>query len=230
MTIRTAIVTGSESSPARSRSLPTDSPISFSDVASPKEPMKRPRWSAFASRTAASTGSILSTACSGSPRMSKWTSAACPSAAIWSAFAGSSGLRTLVTAGTDETRSTTSSTAALKAGLLASSVRLWISTNSSAGRSKFSARIFSIRPDSPGIPSLGPSCFVPTTPPTTSAAMTNASQPKVAVFQCEALQRPVRAARLRLMGASFRVVCTMSRGSLPRARWTMAAPGVWFWG
>src|SRR5579884_331341 len=40
------------------------------------------------------------------------------------------------------------------------------------------------------------SCLVPTICPTTRAAATNASQPKTAVFQWLALQRPIRAARL----------------------------------
>src|SRR6476659_6104197 len=38
--------------------------------------------------------------------------------------------------------------------------------------------------------------FVPTTPPMASEATTNASQPKTAVFQWLALQRPMRAAML----------------------------------
>src|SRR2546423_7525530 len=38
--------------------------------------------------------------------------------------------------------------------------------------------------------------FVPTKLPTMTAAMTNASQPKTAVFQWLALQRPMRAAML----------------------------------
>jgi hypothetical protein len=55
-----------------------------------------------------------------------------------------------------------------------------------------------MRPDSPG-ESSSPICFVPTAPPSTTATITNASQPKVAVFQCAALQRAALAARLRLM-------------------------------
>ncbi len=39
-------------------------------------------------------------------------------------------------------------------------------------------------------------CFVFTTLPIAIAAMTNASQPKTAVFQWLALQRPIRAAML----------------------------------
>src|SRR5947208_15728159 len=56
--------------------------------------------------------------------------------------------------------------------------------------------------------------FVPTKLPTMTAAMTNASQPKTAVFQWLALQRPMRAAMLfeRFRGdmvlSSFAVVDT----------------------
>src|SRR5438552_14922650 len=39
-------------------------------------------------------------------------------------------------------------------------------------------------------------CFVPTCMPIARATITNASQPKTAVFQWPALQRPMRAARL----------------------------------
>ena len=43
----------------------------------------------------------------------------------------------------------------------------------------------------------GRSIFVPASPPSAKATRTNASQPNVAVFQWSALQRPIRAARLR---------------------------------
>src|SRR6185312_11285002 len=39
---------------------------------------------------------------------------------------------------------------------------------------------------------------MPTAPPIAKAATTNASQPKIAVFRCFALQRPIRAAMLVL--------------------------------
>ena len=42
------------------------------------------------------------------------------------------------------------------------------------------SRILVARPDSPGRVSLLPSCFVPSAPPITTAATTNASQPKIA--------------------------------------------------
>src|SRR5438067_12587347 len=50
-------------------------------------------------------------------------------------------------------------------------------------------------PDSPGPVLVGSIFFVPRALPIANAATTNASQPNVAVFQCEALQRPMRAAR-----------------------------------
>ena len=55
-----------------------------------------------------------------------------------------------------------------------------------------------MRPDSPGPGSFGSTLFVPTMPPSAKATTTKASQPNVAVFQWAALQRPMRAARLRL--------------------------------
>jgi hypothetical protein len=115
----------------------------------------------------------------------------------------SRGLRTSLTSGSADTRLTTSPSAFWNAGLLVVSVRLWTSTVSSAGVSKLASRIRSIRPDSPDPSVSWSSCFVPTVPPMTTAAVTNASHPKVAVFQCEALQRPAPAARLSFMGASL---------------------------
>jgi hypothetical protein len=145
-------------------------------------------------------GSILLPASSGSPRMSKVTSAECRSAE-------SCGSPTFVTAGSADTRRATSSTAASKTGLPALSVELCTSTLSLSALSKFSSRISAMRPDSPGA-SPSPSCFVPTAPPSTTAITTNAIQPKVAVFQCAALHRPARAARLSLMACPFSLVCT----------------------
>jgi hypothetical protein len=55
--------------------------------------------------------------------------------------------------------------------------------------------ICSARPDSPGAVSSSSSCFVPMALPSMTATTTNASHPKIAVFRCAALQRPMRAAR-----------------------------------
>ena len=198
---RTTSVTGSESMPARSRSLPTAFVISSSAVVSPKPPTKRSGLAALAFSTARTIGAILSSAASGSPRMSNRTTAERPSAEICSALPGSSGLRILVATFVVETRATTSSTAAAKVGLFTVSVSLWTRTLSSAGETKPSSRIVAIRPDSPGAPSSS-MCFVPIAPPIATAATTNAIHPAVAVFQCAALQRPVRAARFSLMTRS----------------------------
>ncbi len=56
-----------------------------------------------------------------------------------------------------------------------------------------------MRPDSPGPAAFGSIVFVPAMPPSAKATRTNASQPKVAVFQWSALQRPIRAARFRVL-------------------------------
>ena len=53
-----------------------------------------------------------------------------------------------------------------------------------------------MRPDSPGPGALGSTLLTPIAVPRPKATITNASQPKVAVFQCAALQRPMRAAGL----------------------------------
>ena len=107
------------------------------------------------------------------------------------------GACTFRTTATFDRRATTSLTAAANAGVPACSERFWIRTLSPAGCLKPASRILSIRPDSPGPLAFGSICFVPTWPPMPKATTTSASQPKVAVFQWEALQRPMRAARLR---------------------------------
>src|SRR5204863_8708495 len=111
-------------------------------------------------------------------------------------FAGSSGELMCCTAATFASRATTSLTAESKAGAPARAERLWISTLSLAGNLNPASRILPIRPDSPGPALVGSACFVPTWLPTANASTTSASQPKVAVFQCAALQRPTRAATL----------------------------------
>jgi hypothetical protein len=55
--------------------------------------------------------------------------------------------------------------------------------------------ICSARPESPASASAGSRDFVPITLPSATATNTNASHPKIAVFRCAALQRPMRAAR-----------------------------------
>ena len=109
---------------------------------------------------------------------------------------GSSGDRMFVTTSSAETLATTSSTAAAKAGSLMVSESLWTRTLSPAGWSNSSWRSLSTRPDSP-TPDVACSILVvPLRMPAANATTTNASQPKMAVFRCCALQRPIRPARL----------------------------------
>jgi hypothetical protein len=108
----------------------------------------------------------------------------------------SSGDRTFWTSSSCESFATTSVIAALKAGSVVLSSVLWTRTFSPAGCWNPASRILSIRPDSPGPGASSSIDFMPTAPPSPNATRTNASQPNVAVFQCAALQRPIRAARL----------------------------------
>src|SRR6478735_4929384 len=103
------------------------------------------------------------------------------------------------TSASRETRATTSFTAASNSGVPAVAVVLWTRTFSAAGRLKPSCRIRSTRPDSPGPAVFGSGFLVPTMLPMPKATTTRASQPNVAVFQWFALQRPMRAARLRFL-------------------------------
>ena len=111
-----------------------------------------------------------------SPLTLKSTSAECPSFET-------APRRTCRTTAIRETRATTSSTAASKAGVPAVAVRLWIRTLSFAGRVKPASRIRFMWPDSPGPAAPGSTFLTPTRPPRPNATTTNASQPKVAVFQ-----------------------------------------------
>ena len=138
----------------------------------------------------------MSAALSESPRIANSTRAAWRSLEIWSALPASYGDPTFWTSSSFEILATTSATPALKAGSVADSDRLWTRTLSSAGFLKPASRILSIRPDSPGPGLFGSIDFMPARPPSPKATITNASQPKVAVFQWSALQRPIRAARL----------------------------------
>ncbi len=72
----------------------------------------------------------------------------------------------------------------------------WISTLSRAGISKLpSSRICSARRDSPFAIAQGSISRPPTAPDTNTMSTPNAIQPKAAVFQWAALQRPARPAR-----------------------------------
>ena len=102
------------------------------------------------------------------------------------------------TDGNGRTAPTAWRTTARNAGSPARSFELWMTTNSvwGSGRNPACFRIRSARCDSPTFASSLFSCFVPTCMPTANDTITNASQPKTAVFQWLALQRPMRAAML----------------------------------
>ena len=121
-----------------------------------------------------------------------------PSAETWSACAGSSGERRFLIAANGFTGVHDVVTAARNAGSSTVSVVLWTSTISVCGSACEAGllRIWSARWAWPTFASCWSICFVPTRLPTASAATTNASQPKTAVFQWLALQRPMRAAML----------------------------------
>ena len=123
--------------------------------------------------------------------ISKSTSTACPFLEIF-------GDSMCVTTGTLEIRAAASCTTASKAGVPARTFVLWMNRLSAARGLKPASRIRSIRPDSPGPDVFGLGFFVPIMPPMPKATTTRSSQPKVAVFQWFALQRPMRAARLRV--------------------------------
>src|SRR5580765_8532676 len=183
-------VSGIEYTPALLRSSAKALSTPFAALAPPNSPTKNEGWAFPASAMLVSTGSSLSAAVFLSPLMSKSISTAWRSPAIFGAW-------TLRTTATFDRRATTSSIAAAKAGVPVCSERFWIRTLSPAGCLKPASRILSIRPDSPGPLAFGSICFVPIWPPRAKATTTRASQPKVAVFQWAALQRPMRAARLR---------------------------------
>ena len=97
------------------------------------------------------------------------------------------------------TECTTSFTAARNAGLVTVIPVPWMSTISVCGSvwpNPAWRSITSARCAWPTFASFWSICFVLTALPTTSEAMTKASQPKTAVFQWLALQRPIRAAML----------------------------------
>ena len=182
-------VSGIEYTPALFRSSANALSTPFAALAPPNSPTKNEGWAFPASPTLVSTGSSLSAAVSLSPLMSKSISTAWRSPAIFGAC-------TFRTTATFDRRATTSSTAAAKAGVPVCSERFWIRTLSPAGCLKPASRILSIRPDSPGPLAFGSTFFIPIWSPRAKATTTSASQPKVAVFQWAALQRPMRAATL----------------------------------
>ena len=120
-----------------------------------------------------------------------------PEAEIWSLWLGTSGDFTFWTFGNCASVDVTSLIVARKAGSFAVCVFDRIRTTSPCSFSfclKPAAMILSALRASPTLASVVFRYFVPTVFPTKPAAMTNTSQPMTAVFQCFALQRPMRAA------------------------------------
>ncbi len=141
--------------------------------------------------------STLPAASSEGPRISIGTSAECLSADMNPLFSAPKGDLTSATASSVETPAITACTAALKAGSSVVSESLWIRTSSPAGCLKFSYRIVSARPDSPGPDVSKTIFFIGEVMLIANRTTANPSQPKIAFFRCCALHRAIRAATLR---------------------------------
>ena len=129
-----------------------------------------------------------------SPLISKSTSAARRFSETWPAFSVRSGERICWTTGLPASVRSVSSTAARKAGSSIVDRSLSMRTLSLAGCLNPASRSLFTRPDSPGPEVFWSIVWSPADWPIRKAIATKASQPKVAVFQCAALQRPMRAA------------------------------------
>ena len=180
---RIASVIGSDRAPALPRSSPYAVSTALTPLASPNSPMKKPGEHAGQRRRSSGPARPCRPpwSCRRGSRTRRAPNARPPRSGA--AFAEASGERTLRTSGALETRATTSSTAALKAGSLVRSERLWMRTLSPAGCLNPASRILSMRPDWPGPVVFGSASFVPTAPPMAKAITTKASQPNVAAFQ-----------------------------------------------
>ena len=192
--IRMISVIGTEMSPAFFRSSMKDAVTSFVRARVAELADEERGVSGRIAATSATTGSIWSPALSNSPRIWKSMIAERPSSEICAALVSPSGARRLITCSSPSSRAAVSSIAAANSGSLAVSVSLWMRTVSPAGCLKPASRIWSARLDSPAPPALPSAAFVPTTVPSMTASTTKASQPKTAVFQWPALQRPMRPA------------------------------------
>ena len=172
------------------------------------------------------------------PFMFHSTRAVCLSFDTCASYAGSSGERTSLIVWNGLIACRTSLTAARNAGSPIVCVLLCTSTISpiaSVCGKPASRRMWSPRWASPTFVSCWSMFFVPMFVPRTTAAMTNASQPKTAVFQWLALQRPMRAARLfdfasGVNSISSLLVRGMSRSLDSRRRFShRAAPRLEVW-
>ena len=190
-------VIGSESSPAFPRSSPYAVSTSFCALASPNSPMKKPRMGLLRGGDAVEDRVDLVDRLVLVAADLELDERGVPVLRDLAGVAGSERRADVLDVGDlrDAARRRRA-IAAVKAGSVARSERLWMRTLSPAGCLKPASRILSMRPDSPGPGVFGSMLFVPTMPPSAKATTTKASQPKVAVFQWLALQRPMRAARL----------------------------------
>ena len=186
-------VIGTESDSAFLKSLPIVSFSSCVELARPNSAIVKPRRCCCSPATASSSGCTRLSAVSDLPRMSNSTSCA------WRSFETSPAapVRRCWTCGIVRRRAMTDCTVERKAGSEAVSVDDLTSTLSFAGVLKpASPRICSARAVSPVDCSAIDSLCVPTARPSAIATITTTIQSAVAVFQCPALQRPARAARL----------------------------------
>src|SRR4051812_4099156 len=175
-------------------------------------------------------GSIRSSADFRTPFMSHSTRAVWPSFEICPSIDGSSGERTFLIDLNGVIDFKTSFTVARNAGSLIVAVLLWITTISVSAPvclKPASLRIWSPRWAWPTLAFCSSMFFVPAAVPMKTAAMTKASQPKTAVFQWLALQRPIRAARLfeRLRGDIWSPWLGLSCGSCSLACRTRSDDG-----
>ena len=211
-TMRISSVTGSDSVSAFLKSSSKTSPSALPALASPNCSMRRSGFARCAAATAASGASTRSSVTSKSPASWKETSAERPSFAIWPALPAAKGDWTWVTCSVFVRRRSTSATAALNAASrVVASPRDCTRTVSSAWRGKWSNIALSARPASPGPFSCQTKVFRPAAPPPTAAMATKASQPKMAILRCAALQRPARAAKFRGGGVCMNATVSPTR-------------------
>ena len=186
---------GSESFSARDNPAFTVLVTSRSPLASPISWMVKPGAERCNEDTASRTGGTRFAAPSADPFSSNATSAAWPSLENCPPLPGASGERNPLTCGRDLSLATTAASSALKAGVELPIASLCTSTVSLAcSLNPARSSISWARPAWPSDCSRLASLTVPTAFPATIATATNASHPKVAVFQWAALQRPARAA------------------------------------
>ena len=158
--------------------------------------------------------------------MSNCTSAECLSFEIWPAAPGASGERTSSTFRSSFSRVTTRAIVCRNAGSLVVAVCDWTRTLSAAGcENPASARICCALADSPVDCSASVSLTEPTADPTTIAATTNASHPKVAVFQWAALHFAARAAKVSFDTLNLPVTWLFTEGARAAPASVRGLPG-----